>query len=159
MNALARWVKFNAVGALGMVFQLTALALLRQRIGHHYLMASAIALELTLLHNFAWHVRYTWRDRERRDSRLKQLARFHLSNGMVSLTGNLGLTRLLVSQAHWPLVAANGAAILCCSLVNFCVATLWTFAGSTRVPPAKEGSPAQEKGWWTRKESNLQPVD
>ena len=63
MNTFIRWGKFNLVGAMGMVVQLGALALLERCAAGHYLYASAAALEITLLHNFVWHVHYTWRDR------------------------------------------------------------------------------------------------
>ena len=69
MNALVRWGKFNVVGAMGMVVQLAALAVLNRWMRGHYLLASAAAIELTLLHNFVWHVLYTWRDRGGEGSR------------------------------------------------------------------------------------------
>ena len=127
MNTLLRWCKFNLVGAMGMAVQLAALALFNRWSGGHYLIATAAAIELTLLHNFAWHLRYTWRDR-RDGSTLAQLARFHLSNGLVSMVGNLALMRLLVEEAHLPVLAANVIAILCCSIVNFCLGDSWVFA-------------------------------
>ena len=49
MKRLAlRWLKFNLVGGLGIVVQLVALALLRRWM--HYLAATALAVELALLH-------------------------------------------------------------------------------------------------------------
>ena len=128
MKTLIRWGKFNLVGAIGMVVQLATLALLNRWMAGHYLFASAAAIEVTLLHNFAWHLRYTWRDRQGQSTRLSQLTRFHLSNGMVSMLGNLALMRLLVDGARMPVLAANGVAILCCSLVNFFLGDGWVFA-------------------------------
>ena len=127
MNALVRWCKFNLVGAMGMVVQLGALAVINHCLPGHYLYASAAAMELALVHNFAWHLRYTWRDR-RDGSRFAQFIRFHLSNGMVSLVGNLVLMKLLVGGAHLPVLASNGIAILCCSIVNFSLGDQWAFA-------------------------------
>jgi putative flippase GtrA len=132
MNTLIRWGKFNLVGAAGMVFQLAALALLNRWAAGHYLYATAAAIELTLLHNFAWHLRYTWRDRRDDSARLAQIVRFHLSNGVVSMVGNLALMRILVDEAHMPLLAANCIAILCCSIVNFCLGDQWAFAVKTQ---------------------------
>ena len=126
MTPLARWLKFNAVGVLGMGVQLVALALLNRWLRGRYLVASAVALELTLLHNFWWHMRFTWRDRAR-EERARALLRFHVSNGLVSLAGNLVLMRVLVSWGHVPVVAANLCAIVCCSLLNFALANLWAF--------------------------------
>ena len=131
MNTLIRWGKFNLVGAMGMVLQLCALALFNRCAPGHYLLTSAAALELTLLHNFVWHLRYTWHDRRHDSELLAQLLRFHLSNGLVSMLGNLALMRILVQQAHLPVLVSNGIAILCCSLVNFCLGNNWTFPART----------------------------
>jgi len=127
VKTLLRWCKFNLVGAMGMAVQLAALALFNRWSGGHYLVATAAAIELTLLHNFAWHLRYTWRDRSD-GSTLAQLVRFHLSNGLVSMASNLVLMRLLVEEAHLPVLSANALAILSCSIVNFCLGDSWVFA-------------------------------
>ena len=58
-----RWAMFNAVGIAGLLFQLACLAMLKHGLGLHYLMATVVAIELTILHNFSWHVRWTWADR------------------------------------------------------------------------------------------------
>jgi putative flippase GtrA len=127
MNVFIRWGKFNLVGAAGAVVQLAALALFNRIAGGHYLFATAAALELTLLHNFFWHLRTTWSDCRDQSSRAVQLLRFHLSNGLVSMFGNLAIMRILVHGVHVPLLAANLVAILSCSLVNFCLGHQWVF--------------------------------
>jgi putative flippase GtrA len=127
VNTFARWCKFNLVGAMGMVVQLAALALLNRWAAGHYLYASAMAVELAVLHNSVWHLRFTWRDRRDDSALLSRLMRFHLSNGLVSLLGNLALMRILVHGARLPLLGANFIAILCCSIVNFCLGDNWAF--------------------------------
>jgi putative flippase GtrA len=134
MNRLIRWGKFNLVGAIGMVVQLGALALFNRWMAGHYLYASVAAIELTLLHNFVWHLRYTWRDRRDDATRIRQLMRFHLSNGLVSMLGNLVLMRLFVHEAHLPVLVSNAIAILCCSMANFCLGDSWAFAGERPFP-------------------------
>ena len=62
-NSWIRWVKFNAVGGVGILVQLGILTLLRSGLGVNYLLATAIAVEATVLHNFFWHERFTWADR------------------------------------------------------------------------------------------------
>ena len=128
MKTLIRWGKFNAVGAMGMVVQLIALAVLNRLTAGHYLFAAAAAVELAVLHNFVWHVHYTWRDRRDGSGVFSQLMRFHLSNGLVSLLGNLVLMRVLVHEVRMPVLIANCVAILCCSVVNFCLSDGWAFA-------------------------------
>ena len=116
---MVRFLRFNGVGVLGFVLQLGVLALLL-RAGVHYLPATALAVELAVLHNFAWHERWTWRDRPAdAGTRAGRLWRFHASNGLISLAGNLVLMRLLVGLLAMPAVPANLLAVLLCSLINF----------------------------------------
>jgi putative flippase GtrA len=114
-----RFLKFNGVGAIGFALQLGLLALLL-RLGLHYLAATAIAVELTILHNFWWHERWTWRDRPASArARAQRLCRFHAANGLVSLAGNLALMHLLVGMIGMPPVPANLLSVLACAVVNF----------------------------------------
>jgi putative flippase GtrA len=128
VNTLVRWGKFNLVGAMGMVVQLGSLAALNALWPGHYLAGTAVALEVTLVHNFVWHLHYTWRDRRDTAVLPRQFVRFHLSNGLVSIVGNLALMPLLVLEARIPVVVSNAIAILCCSLMNFCLGNNWAFA-------------------------------
>ena len=132
MNTFIRWGKFNLVGAVGMVVQLAALALFSRLAPGHSLLATAAAVELTLLHNFVWHIHYTWRDRRDDSVIAGQLVRFHLSNGLVSMLGNLALVRVLVDEARLPLLVVNSIAILCCSVVNFCLGNQWAFGARSQ---------------------------
>ena len=83
---MRRWTIFNAVGVLGFLVQLGVLTLLLGT-GLHYVVATTLAVEAAILHNFCWHSRWTWRDRPRVDS-TATLWRFHLANGLISLVGN-----------------------------------------------------------------------
>lgn len=150
-RTLVRWVRFNAVGAVGMVVQLGALAILNRMMAGHYLVATALAIEVTLVHNFAWHVHYTWRDRRGKSAMVEQFVRFSLSNGLVSMAGNLALMPVLVGAVRMPVLTANGVAILACSILNFCLGDRWVFAGEAK--RARQGQrsqpPAQSapEGW------------
>ncbi len=90
-----KWLKFNIVGIIGAGVQLASLALL---LGFHvqYLVATAVGIELALLHNYAWHRRWTWGGETRKTG---SFWRFHLSNGLLSLGCNLLLMRC--SLAFW----------------------------------------------------------
>jgi putative flippase GtrA len=135
-DKIARWGKFNLVGAVGMVVQLGTLALLNHLAPAHYMLATAAAMEITLLHNFVGHLHFTWRERRCRRALRSQLIRFHLSNGLVSMVGNLALMPVLVESARIPVVAANAVAILCCSIVNFFLGDQWAFVS---IPPDQCG--------------------
>jgi putative flippase GtrA len=138
VNLFIRWGKFNLVGAIGMAVQLASLALINRCLPGHYLFSTAAAIELTLLHNFVWHLHYTWPDRRCHSTLLTQCLRFHLSNGLVSMIGNLALMRILVSTAHLPVLIANCIAILCCSIINFGLGNNLAFPGK---PPQIQSQP------------------
>jgi putative flippase GtrA len=123
-----RWLKFNAVGLLGVGVQLTALTLLTQAAGVHYLIATPLAVETAVLHNFCWHECYTWRDCTRaKVGRWRRLVRFHVTNGLLSLVANVLLMRLLAGVLHLPVVAANLLCIVTCSFANFVMSHLLVF--------------------------------
>ena len=133
-STLARWCKFNLVGAIGIGVQFAALFLLKSVLHFHYLVATAIAVEAAVVHNFVWHEQFTWLDRTRLDrlrprwrSSLPRLLRFHLANGAVSILGNLALMKAMVGQGHMNYLAANALAIALCSLLNFLVSEEWVF--------------------------------
>jgi putative flippase GtrA len=54
-----RWFKFNSVGAIGVGVQLAVLTLLAGQLGVNYLVATALAVETAVLHNFVWHEKWT----------------------------------------------------------------------------------------------------
>ena len=123
------FIKFNAVGLLGMGVQLLALRLFTGWLGaEHYLWATALAVELTILHNFLWHACWTWRNRPANARQTwARLVRFNLINGANSLIGNLLLMKLLVGALCWPLLAANLCASGVCGLVNFALSEIYVF--------------------------------
>jgi putative flippase GtrA len=128
-----RFWRFNGVGVAGFAVQLVILALL-VRAGVHYLMATAIAVEAAVLHNFLWHQRWTWSDRPAEGiARLERLWRFHILNGLVSLAGNLVMMRVLVGVLGIHPVIANVAAVLACALVNFTASDRLVFRETRRL--------------------------
>ncbi|MGO8796919.1 MAG: GtrA family protein [Candidatus Sulfotelmatobacter sp.] len=133
-----RLAKFSLVGGIGVVVQLVALAaLLAMQL--NYLIATALAVECAVLHNFLWHQRFTWSDRAygtTRDS-IAALFRFHLSNGLISLLGNLLLMRLLVGRVSLPVVPANFAVISACFVANFLASDRWVFLASSAQDSAR----------------------
>lgn len=52
-----RWLKFNAVGGVGINVQLAVLLVLNSGFHMSYLPATAFAVEMAVLHNFLWHER------------------------------------------------------------------------------------------------------
>ena len=128
-RAFRRWLKFNAVGGIGIGVQLAALAIFRSLLHLDYLLATVLAVETAVLHNFLWHERFTWADRPaaRFSHSLVRLVRFNASNGLVSILGNVLLMRLLVGTLGMQYFVANLIAIAVCSLVNFLLSDCFVF--------------------------------
>ena len=116
-----RFIRFSAVGAGGVIVQTLTLGILLRAGGMHYLMATALAVEASVLNNFVWHRRWTWSDRPRSRTALV-LLRFNVTNGAMSLIGNLGLMLVLVGSLKLNPHAANLITIVICSLINFLLA-------------------------------------
>jgi putative flippase GtrA len=127
-------MKFNLVGGIGIGVQLAALAFFRSILNFNYLWATALAVEIAVIHNYLWHERFTWRDRPSQHIRqsLVRLAKFNATNGAVSLTGNLLIMRLLVGQAHMNYIVGNLIAVTICSIVNFLLSDRLVFDTSKR---------------------------
>ena len=131
------FLRFNLVGALGILLQLTTLALLNHIAPHHYLLTSTCAVELAILHNFAWHQHYTWpQPRITPQTTLKRLLRFHFANGLISLSANLTLMPLFVHTLHFPILLANSLAIATSGVANFLLAHLWVFSHPPETSPS-----------------------
>jgi putative flippase GtrA len=129
-----RWLKFNLVGGLGIAVQLAVLFGLKSGLHLNYLLATALAVETAVVHNFLWHERYTWAGRVQ-PSWLKsppRLLRFNLTNGGVSIAGNLVLMKVLISLGQMNYLAANGVSIALCSLANFLVSEEWVFEAGAK---------------------------
>jgi len=124
-----RWLKFSLVGAIGIGVQLAVLAILT-RTGVHYLLATLLAVEAAVLHNFVWHESFTWRDRPRPagwQGLLARLARFHAANAALSIVGNLLLMRWLAGTFRLPVIPANLVTITACWAANFLLSDRWVF--------------------------------
>ena len=138
-SSMLRWCKFNFVGGIGVGVQFAALFLLKSVFRINYLAATALAVEVAVVHNFVWHEQLTWVDRIKPDRikrdrirtrwrrSLARFLRFNLANGTVSILGNLALMKVMVGQGHMHYLAANGIAITLCSLANFLMSDAWVF--------------------------------
>ena len=129
-SSLRSWWRFNLVGVLGFVLQTSAIWMLTRtmpRLG--YLAATAMAVELAVLNNFVWHQRWTWKHRptpSRRET-LRRLAKFNVTTGLVSISGNLILMSLLVGRFGLPVIGANLVTVLACSVLSFMLADRFAF--------------------------------
>ena len=132
MSRMLRFGKFNLVGLIGAVLQLLLFYLLMKACHVSETGATFIAVEIVILHNFLWHERFTWRDREPLSLRQRtiRLFRFHAGNGLISLFGNALLTYLLVEWLSLPAMASAVAAITLCAPANYFVADRWVYSAA-----------------------------
>ena len=120
-----RWLKFNLVGGMGIVVQLLMLGALKSGLHIHYLIATTLAVETAVVHNFLWHERFTWKDRA--GPGFARFCKFNLTTGLFSIAGNLLFMKLLVGLSHVNYLLANGITITACSAVNFLVSNGFVF--------------------------------
>lgn len=125
-RAWKRPAKFAFVGAIGIGVQL---AILHLASGCGYLFATAIAVETAILHNFVWHENFTWADRNSAGTSTLgfRFLRFHLSNGLISMVGNVLLMRTFVGGFGMYVLPANLLSITVCCLTNFVASDRWVF--------------------------------
>jgi len=128
-----RWFRFNAVGLVGIGVQWTLLATLLKWVQLDYLVATAIAVELTVLHNFAWHELWTWQERtgSALSVRLGRLIRFNFTTGLCSIAGNLIFMWILHGAVGLTLSVSTLLSLVACSACNFLLANLFVYRVSS----------------------------
>lgn len=132
-TAAQRTLRFSLVGATGVVVNLGILHALVRQAGLHYALASAVAIEASLLSNFLGHRFWTWRDRP---GGWRSLAAFHavavvgIALQWVTLVAGVEVLRL-----HYLAAAALGIGI----------AAAWNFLGHHLVSFAAGPAPARAR--------------
>jgi putative flippase GtrA len=132
MRVSGHYLRFNLVGLTGFALQSGVLFLLTHgALRMNYLVATAAAVEMALLNNFFWHQKWTWVDRPSttKVEIVGRLAKFHVTNGLVSMMGNLILMGMLVGGLRLPVSAANVISVLTCGICNFLLAERVVFSG------------------------------
>jgi putative flippase GtrA len=155
---------FILVGAGGFGLQLVIVAVMTWIFEWPSAAATALGVEAAVLHNFFWHQRWTWPDRQaaaRHSGR--RLLRFHLTTGATSVAGNVVAVLLAVHILGLDAVVANVLAVGAMSVVNYLVADRYVFAPmraavtvavvvaalivTPRSAPAAELTPQTLAGW------------
>ena len=179
-NRMPRQGVFMAVGGLGFLVQLAALAALMSLADWSWLPATLVSVELAVVHNFVWHERWTWCNRtvapshrapshvagshlaSSRLALLARLARFHVANGTVSIAGNAVLMALLAGLLGLPAIPANALAVAAMSVANFVIADRWVFAvrpgRGACLPRSRGSSPRRGCGRARRSAGGAKPA-
>jgi dolichol-phosphate mannosyltransferase len=130
---LARPGKFLVVGATGVGVNTGALVCLHQLLSLPLVLASTLAVELSIAHNFFWNDRWTfgrgWRSLWHTRPSFRRFLKFNLVSlgGLVITTATL---LALVDGWHSPYVLANLLGILLATGWNFVINVLWTWRKS-----------------------------
>lgn len=132
--------RFVVVGALGFVVQLTVFAAL-SRLGCSWLLATVVAVESAIAHNFVWHRRWTWGDRVASRGRawLPDFFKFNAGTAFTSVAGNVAVMAIVLRLVRVDPIVANIIAVGVMSAANFLLADRWVFrrhdGGTTRGRP------------------------
>jgi len=119
---------FTLVGVIGYGVQTVVLWLLVGRLGMAVVPATLMATEAAVLHNFLWHLGWTWADRPAGPGAIGwRLLRFNLSNGGFSLVGGAAIMALLVDALGVHYLLANLVAVLVVSVANFLASDRFVF--------------------------------
>jgi putative flippase GtrA len=133
----SRVAVFTIVGIAGYAVQTALLWLLVGRFGLAVVPATLVATEAAVLHNFLWHLGWTWADRPAGARAVAgRLVRFNLSNGGFSLVGGAAIMALLVDALGVHYLLANLAAVLVVSIANFLASDRFVFTLPERRAPA-----------------------
>src|SRR5215469_12032670 len=77
---------------------------------------------------------FSWADRKSR-ARFERLAKFNLTNGAISILGNVGFMKVFVGGLGMNYFVANLLSIAICSLMNFLVSDVFVFSRAAERQP------------------------
>jgi putative flippase GtrA len=125
---VTRVLKFWLAGLGGFGVQIALVAAFTE-MGVHYLVATAIAVEVAILANFVWHQQWTWNDRPTFSARESwmRLLRYNTMTALTSLAGSLVVTGLLVELLSVSPIAANAISVALLGALNFAGANTVVF--------------------------------
>jgi dolichol-phosphate mannosyltransferase len=126
-DVLARAPRFVAVGITGIVVNQVVLFALFGIFGIWPLAALIVAIETSLIWNFEWNDRWTFRGRTNGSSRLRRFALYHAVCA-AGIAINVGVFALLALGLGVNYMVSNLVAILAGFATNFGGSTSWTWA-------------------------------
>ena len=124
---LNRILRFVVVGGTGTLVNLGLLALLKEKAGVYYLLAGAIAFEISVVWNFILNDRFTFKDRVKPEGNyLARLLRFNITSlgGFIIYIGILALLTQVFGVFY---IVSAAAGIVFGFGWNFLVNSAWTW--------------------------------
>ena len=126
--ALRGW-KFGLVGAIGFVVNQGLLMLFIELFGMKTWLAGAIAIEISIVANWAINDIWTWRDR-RTNSWFVRLLKYNIAAGFTAFGINYPILILLSGPVGINYAIANIIGIGFAACVNFLVNHHWTYSSA-----------------------------
>jgi dolichol-phosphate mannosyltransferase len=123
------FAKFCIVGASGVLVNMGAYAGLTRLAGMPMEFASPVAIELSILSNFALNHLWTFKWRQSSGSWRRKLAQFHLVSSVAALVNYGVLLGLVKSFGIWD-IGANLVGIAAGTMINYGMNSLWTWRNS-----------------------------
>ena len=118
ISSHARPARYAAVATLGAAVQ-ALVVLAATAAGCSPVAATVLGIEAAILHNFAWHDRWTWADRPHLAPRAVRLARYNAAMAGSSLVVGAAVTWLVVAGLGWSVLPANAVAVAVAALANY----------------------------------------
>ena len=130
-----RLLRFSIAGLGGFVAQVVGLGLLLSFTSLHYVVATVLAVEVAILINYAWHDRWTWRDRPpaTEAERWRRLGRFNAMTGLTSIAGSVVVTAALVELFSLSPIVANVISVAVLGALNFVGANTLVFRAAIAI--------------------------
>lgn len=124
-----RWVKYLIVGSSGVLVNIFFLWLLTENFGIYYLLASPVAIEISVLNNFILNDHWTWGDRTKKGKwgYAGRLLKYNFSVSIAAIIGNILILAVLKELFGWNYLLANLTGIGVASIINYLVSDRWTF--------------------------------
>ncbi|MBD3166086.1 hypothetical protein GF324_05790 [bacterium] len=134
---LRRFSKFGIVGALGVVVNLLFYTLFKEAFEIEDFLSRALAIELSILHNFSWSMLWVWGDRGQGWTIVpRRLLKYHattlFSSFGVTLAVGWAVLQGLPEDTFLSSYISHLAGIAAGMLTNFLLANFWVFKISYR---------------------------
>ena len=136
-SSLGRMIRFGIVGASGIVVNQGLLMLLHGTFDLPLLISSLIAIETSILSNFALNSRWTWKVDLGRSLRswVQKAVQYHAATVVTAFAGNVLVLMALVHLFGVDYRLANLAGIAVGSGLNYLAGEFWVFRKTPRRVP------------------------
>jgi dolichol-phosphate mannosyltransferase len=123
---LEELIKFGIVGGSGVLVNMGLLFILTRYLSVRLEIASAIAIEVSILSNFFLNNLWTFKKRDTHVPFWSRLLRYHLVTGLAGVVNYLVLL-LLVKTLGWHDMLSNLIGIAIGTIINYTLNSLWTW--------------------------------